>query len=215
VVLLFRSSCTSSIPPRTLPAIGNRKAVLQRSGDCRFFTPAFDTSNIPSCAQTQGAAPTQACKNTLGPYDCTGETGAWVWNLEAEGFVSDDASKWTVYQTEVGLTRGNWIDPNTGALTAFSNPTSAPIDAPIPQALQQPSGQNKIFWLDSPGTPINLLGPEQPIDSMTSVKNFVSTVCSNVNPSDCVSVTWHTELIVDHLALLDTTTPLQTTALSR
>jgi hypothetical protein len=132
------------------------------------------------------------------------QTGAFVWNLEIEGLVSDDASKWTVEQGAQGLTKGNWID-SSGGLHSFSTTVNVPSpqDAPLSQNLQQPPGQNKIFWLDAPGTKL-LVAPDEPIDSMISVKNFTSTICSNVDPSDCVSVKWHTRLVVNN-GVLDTT----------
>ena len=152
-------------------------------------------------------AGTQACTETLGPADCTSSTGAWVWNVEVAGNVPDDASKWTVTQTENGLTKGNWIDPE-GGLHAFSNPSSVSNDAPLPQFLQQTAGQKLIFWLDAPGTNI-LIAPGEPIDSMVSVKNFTSTICSTSDASDCVSVSWFTKLVVNSPAVLS---PAQSTA---
>jgi hypothetical protein len=133
--------------------------------------------------------------------NCPGP-GTWVWNVEIQATVSDDASNWTTAQSYTGRAKGNWKD-SQGVLHAFDDSLSVPNDNPGAQFVQQPSGQKVIFWIDAPGYGYERLG--QPIDSVTQVENFTSTVCSKSNTSVCFSKTWFVKIVVNSGAVLDTT----------
>jgi hypothetical protein len=155
----------------------------------------------------------QTCSNTLGLKDCsTKYPSAWVYNVEIEADVPDNAANYTVSQEATGLSKGNYKNQaNNGALTSFSTPINSPPpqENPPSAALQQIAGQKVIFWLDAPGrgtiyTDPNTPANTGPIDSMTSVKNFTSSVCSKANPSNCYTVNWYLKLVVNSGGTLDT-----------
>jgi hypothetical protein len=142
------------------------------------------------------------CSQNLGLFNCTGP-GAWVWNVEIQANVSDDASKWTTRQSYTGRSKGNWKD-SSGVLHAFDDPLNVPNDNPLSGFVQQTSGTTVIFWIDAPGHYYNY-GTSGPIDSLTQVQNFTSTVCSTVNPNICSSKAWYLKLVVKPGAVLDAT----------
>ena len=153
----------------------------------------------------------QTCSSTLGLKDCsTKYPSTWVWNVEIEADVYDDAANYTVSQGVTGQTTGYYKASN-GSLQSFSTSTNkpAPQDNPPSAVLQQTSGTKVIFWLDAPGRGTVYTDPNNsqnsgPIDSMTDVKNFTSSICTNANPSKCWSVNWYTEIIVKSGGTLDT-----------
>lgn len=148
------------------------------------------------------ASAVQTCSESLGLLNCTSTKGTWVWNVEVEANVSDDASSWLAEQSASGLEKGFWKG-STGTLHSFSTPISAPNDNPPSSFLQQPSGQKTIFWLDSPGF-LDFYPNSGPIDSMTSVLNFTSVVCSDTDTSNCYSVNWFVKIVVKPGGVLDT-----------
>ena len=122
--------------------------------------------------------------------------------MEIQGNVSDDASKWTVQQSFTGRKKGFWKD-SSGVLHSFDVTLNVPDDSPSSGFVQQPSGQKTIFWIDAPGHRY-LLAAGEPIDSMTQVENFTSTVCSTTSSGTCVSRTWYFKLVVNPGSVLDT-----------
>jgi hypothetical protein len=146
----------------------------------------------------------QTCSGTLGLKDCSSKfPSTWVWNVEIEAIV-EDAAKYTVSQGVTGLTKGFYKD-TTGRLQSFSTPTNspAPQDNPPAGALQQVAGQKMIFWLDAPGRG-TLFAQGEPIDSMTQVKNFSSSICVTASPTTCFNVAWYLKIVVKPGAVLDT-----------
>jgi hypothetical protein len=119
------------------------------------------------------------CSESLGLKDCTSTSGYWLWNLEGNGRVYNDASKWTVAVSVEYHFRGLYRDSNN-QLRPFSCTTPFHPDGPRPTFLQQAAGQNSIFYLDAPGPyfredPSDQCqgGPNFPlIDSETFVFNF-------------------------------------------
>jgi hypothetical protein len=144
----------------------------------------------------------RTCSQNLGLFNCSGP-GTWVWNVEIAANVSDDASKWTTKQSYTGRKKGNWKD-SQGVLHAFDDSLNVPNDNPSSGFVQQTAGFKPIFWIDAPGHGYNY-GTNEPVDSVTQVQNFTSTVCSTVNTSACFSVTWYLKLVVKPGAVLDTT----------
>jgi hypothetical protein len=141
------------------------------------------------------------CSQTLGLLNCT-SPGDWVWNVEIEADVSDDASKWTPHQSYTGPVTGYYKDSN-GNLHSFSYNQNVSNDDPSSQAVQQPAGQKTIFWIDAPGHYYTYNGYQ--IDSMTDIEDFTSKVCSKVTTTTCASVAWYLKIVVDAGAVLDTT----------
>lgn len=146
-------------------------------------------------------AGTPACSENLGLFNCT-SSGFWVWNVEIESDVTDDASKWTVKQSFTGRKKGFWKD-STGVLHSFDQTLNVSNDNPSSSFVQQPTGKKVIFWIDAPGHGYNL-ATAQPIDSLTQVQNFTSTVCSTVTPSACYSQNWYLKLVIKPGKILDT-----------
>ena len=141
------------------------------------------------------------CSESLGLHNCS-NTSVWLWNMEGKAVVSDDASKWSVSQSYTGRKKGFYKDSN-GHLQSFDISLSVPNDNPSSSFVQQPSGQNIIFWLDAPGHSYSLPGFGL-IDSMTQVQNFVALVCSKTVAGDCSTVSWYFKLMVGPGAQLDT-----------
>ncbi len=142
------------------------------------------------------------CSESLGLQNCP---GAWLWNIEGRGVVSDDASKWTVKQSYTGRAKGYYKDSN-GNLQSFDHTLNHPDDGPDPAFLQQPSGQTTAYWIDSPGAIKNFQvpPPPTPIDSMTEVENFTTKFCSKTVTNDCSPVEWYDKLVIDPGSQLDT-----------
>ncbi|HLK03908.1 MAG TPA: hypothetical protein VKT53_05665 [Candidatus Acidoferrum sp.] len=154
----------------------------------------------------------QTCSSTLGLKDCSTKfPSTWVWNVEIEADVSDDATNYTVSQGIAGLSKGFYRASN-GSLQSFSASDNkpAPQDSPPSAVLQQVTGQKVIFWLDAPGRGTIYADPNNsantgPIDSMTQVKNFTSSICSKTSSGTCWSVNWYTKIVVKSGGILDTT----------
>jgi hypothetical protein len=164
------------------------------------FGPGSKTVGTPGDGLTFPA--TQTCSQNLGLFNCPGPA-TWVWNVEIQANVSDDASKWTTKQSFTGRSKGNWKD-SLGTLHAFDDTLNVSNDNPSSAFVQQTSGTTVIFWIDAPGHRYTY-GTNQPIDSITQVENFTSTVCSTVNTSACFPVTWYLKLVVKPGAVLDAT----------
>jgi len=152
----------------------------------------------------------QTCSLTLGLKDChAAYPSTWVWNVEIEADVFDDAGNYTVGQGLTGQTTGLY-KASDGSLKSFSTSTNKPVPQDvIPSAvLQQVAGQKVIFWLDAPGRGTIYTDPKNsantgPIDSMTDVKNFTSQICSKNNPANCWPVNWYIKIVVRQGAILD------------
>jgi hypothetical protein len=164
------------------------------------FGPGSKTVGTPGDGLTFPSNTTSS--QNLGLFNCPGPA-TWVWNAEIQANVSDDASKWTAKQSYTGRLKGNWKD-SQGTLHAFDDTLNVSNDNPSSNFLQQTAGTTVIFWIDAPGHRYTY-GTNQPIDSMTQVENFTSTVCSTLNTSACFPVTWYLKLVVNPGAVLDTT----------
>jgi hypothetical protein len=116
--------------------------------------------------------------------------------------VSDDASEWTVHQSYTGRSKGYYKDSN-GVLQSFDDSLNVSDDGPSSSFLQQPSGQEKIYWIDGPGYRYTRSGYS--IDSMTQVQNFTTQFCSTTTQNDCSSTNWYVKLVVKSGGVLDTT----------
>ena len=110
---------------------------------------------------------------------------------------------WTTQQSYAGRKKGFWKD-TSGVLHSFDDTLNVPNDNPDSSFVQQPAGQKAIFWIDAPGHTYQLPSAG-PVDSMTQVQNFTSTVCSTANTSNCFNVNWYFKLVVKPGAVLDTT----------
>jgi hypothetical protein len=163
-----------------------------------ILTVSFNGSKTPGDNLIYGTG-TQTCTEILGEADCS-RKGFWVWNVEVQVTVNDDAASWTVGQVGVGRAKGFTVNPS-GPPLSFDEPLSFPDDAPAPAFLQQIPGQKTIFWIDAPGHRIT--HTSIPIDSMTEVENFTSTVCSTIVTNSCFSVNWFLKLVVDASGRLD------------
>jgi hypothetical protein len=150
------------------------------------------------------------CSESLGRTDCTSSTGYWLWNLEGNAKVYDDASNWTVTVSLQYKYKGYYRDANNN-LQPFSCSESNPTDGPKAGFLQQPSGQTSIFYLDGPGpyygiNPSNqcLIG-SSPIDSITDVFNFQVNFTDKTDSTLTRTVYYYVKIIVNPGGILDTT----------
>lgn len=141
-----------------------------------------------------------ACSESLGLFNCS-NTSAWLWNVEGEAVVSDVSSNWTVKQGYTGRKKGFWKD-SSNTLHNFDDPLNVPNDNPSSSAVLRVSGQKLVFWIDDPGHFYTYTNGF-PVDSMTQVQNFTSTVCSTVINTACFSTNWYLKLVVDPGASLD------------
>jgi hypothetical protein len=96
---------------------------------------------------------------------------------------------------------------NSGNLIFFADSTSAHSDNPDPGNVQAAAGQTKLFYLDTPGS-FKLrnisLSSTAPIDSITVVENFQSSVCSKKKADDCSAVvSWYIKVVVSPGGVLD------------
>jgi hypothetical protein len=107
-----------------------------------------------------------------------------------------------VSQVLASRTKGFTKD-SSGNLVAFDDQTAQADDTPESSFVQQTAGQKTIFWIDGPGHFTNRSGI--PIDSMTEIENFTSTVCNKITTSVCTSVNWYVKIVVDPGSKLDFT----------
>lgn len=105
----------------------------------------------------------------LGLVDCTHASGYWLWNLEGNARVFDDASNWTVAVSTEDHYTGMYVGAQ-GELQPFSGGDALSPDGPNTEFLQQPAGQKSIFYIDGPGPKDQTEGG--PIYSLTDVLNF-------------------------------------------
>jgi len=148
------------------------------------------------------------CSESLGHIDCTSTSGYWLWNLESNAVVSDDASNWTVSVANQYHYKGYYRDSKNN-LQPFSCSASNPNDGPKSGFLQQPAGQKSIFYLDGSG-PFHGTNPSNqcqigtsPVDSITDVLNFQVTFSSKVTP--LIQTTYYVKIVVSPGGKLDTT----------
>jgi len=165
------------------------------------ITVHFTGSKTAGDSLTFPTGSSQTCSQGLGLQNCPAQ-GTWVWNLEVQGTVNDDASQWNVHQSYTGRAKGFTKD-SSGNLLSFDDSLNVPTDDPDPSFVQQTAGQKSIFWIDAPGHRTDRSGV--PIDSLTQVQNFTSTVCSSVVTTSCASVNWYLKLVVTAGGNLDTT----------
>ena len=124
------------------------------------------------------------CSEALGLQDCTTITGYRLWDLEGNGHVYNDASKWTVAVTNEYGYKGFYRDSSNN-LQPFS--CSQPLHPDALNFLQQPAGQQSIFYIDAPG-PYWGINPSSQcatgtgvIDSETDTFNFQVTFTSKLS----------------------------------
>jgi hypothetical protein len=147
------------------------------------------------------------CSESLGLTYCTPSTGYWLWNLEGNGKVYDDASNWTVALSAQYKYKGYYLDSNNN-LQPFSCSASIPNDGPQATFLQQPFGQTSIFYLDGPGLfygtdPSNqCLAGSSPVDSVKDVLNFQVKFTNN-RTSYSRTVYYYVQIVVDPGRILD------------
>jgi hypothetical protein len=126
------------------------------------------------------------CSETLGLQDCTIFSGYRLWNLEGNARVYNDASQWTVAVTNEYAYKGYFLDGNNN-LQRFSCSEPVHSDGPDPFAIQQPSGQQSIFYIDAPGPYWGIIPSNQCaigtgfIDSETDILNFQVTYTSKLS----------------------------------
>jgi len=125
------------------------------------------------------------CSETLGLKDCSLDTGYWLWNLELNARVYDDASNWTVFRTDQFRVTGLYVDDNIN-LQPFSCSFSNPNDGPSADYLQNPTGQKSIFAIDAPGSFHDVDPDDQclegasPVYSETVIFNFQVNLANKI-----------------------------------
>ena len=144
----------------------------------------------------------QTCSESLGLHNCS-SIGTWVWNVEVQANVSDDAANWTFAQSYTGRKKGFTKD-SSGNLVPFDITLNVPNDGPGSNFVQQPAGQKVMFFIDAPGHTYKL-DNGQPIDSITQVENFTIQTCNTIQSSVCTTTNWYLKLVVNPGARLDTT----------
>jgi hypothetical protein len=151
------------------------------------------------------------CSETLGLKDCTSTSKYWLWNLEGNAHVYNDASQWNTNVEAEYHFRGLSRDSSNN-LHPFTCTTEFAPDGPKPTFLQQIAGQKSIFYLDAPGPystndPTDQClggGPQaQPIDSMTFVYNFTVTFSSKLS-SYHKTVYYYVKFVIFPGGVLDT-----------
>ena len=180
------------------PQSGNATATVSSAGPTANLSIKFTGSKSSGDNLTFSQA-SRECSENLGLQSCT---GFWLYNIEAKGLVSDDASGWTVQQSYTGRAKGYYKD-STGTLHSFDDQLSSPNDGPDSSFLQQPSGQQTIYFIDGPGYGHEYSNGDL-IDSLTQVQNFTDKYCSTTSTNDCFTITWFLKLVVDPGAQLDT-----------
>ncbi len=169
------------------------------------FTGSKSSEDLLSFPTTPPADSQTCSQNLGGPINCPAAlngTGTWVWNVEIAATVTNDASKWRAQQAVGTLGSGRWRDSQGGLHTfgGFTNKpcfNDNPCDDLLPTVTQQARGQKLIFWLDAPGSThyADYPGLTEPIDSLTQVQNFISSVCNRANI--CAGVNWSLKLVID------------------
>jgi hypothetical protein len=142
----------------------------------------------------------RACSEELGLFDCSANR-MWVWSVEIEGDVKDDASQWDVSQSFTGQKKGV-VKTTSGSSVKFDKALNEPDDNPLSDFVQQNSGAKKIFWIDSPGHQYDL--DANKFDSVTQVQNFVSKICSKTSAKTCTELKWSVKIVVNPGQKLDT-----------
>jgi hypothetical protein len=152
-----------------------------------------------------------ACSQDLGLWPCP---LSWTFYIEGVATVSDDASKWKIRQNAVITRVGNTKDAQ-GVLHAVSdsfNSKSIPGDddpcvlndsRPGCEGIvsvQQPAGQNTIYWLDHPGS-LTQASADAVWDSLTENGLFTSKACNRFGI--CAPVKWFIKLQVDPGSILN------------
>jgi hypothetical protein len=145
--------------------------------------------------------PSIDCSEELGLFNCP-DSGWWLWNVEVQASIRDDASKWVAKQSYTGRKKGFWSDLS-GNLHPFDVALNVPNDDPPAGVLQQPPGDKTIFWIDAPGHGYNF-GFLKSVDSMIQVQNFTSSVCNPKQPKSCIAVDWFLKLVITPGHILDT-----------
>jgi len=139
------------------------------------------------------------CSQSLGLHDCSGYNPPyWLWNVEIEADVSDDASNWTVSQNAGVSGSGDYI--SSGTQYNFTDYVAQGPDPGLGPTQQTP-GTKTIFWLDAGGRSTTQNGYY--IDSVTDTFDLTSKVCSKIVPTYCASVQWYVIIVVDPGKVLD------------
>jgi len=152
-------------------------------------TVAFSGSKSAGDNLSFTAANPNECSQSLGLLTCT---SAWHWNIEGQGIVSDDASKWTITQSVTGYVKGTVNEG--GVLVPYSGTINIPNDVYNSTTFQNNSGQTTIYFIDGPGSLKTVAG--YPVSSVTVTQNLTTTLCSTTAPSVCQTVSWYSTLSV-------------------
>jgi uncharacterized protein (TIGR03437 family) len=150
------------------------------------------------------------CSQDLGLWTCP--LDSWAFYIEGVATVSDDASKWRIRQNAVITRVGNTKDAQ-GVLNPFRDSFNSNVvpgdDDPCVLndsrpgcvvSVQQPSGQNTIYWLDHPGT-LYHASANVVFDSLTENGLFTSKACNRFGI--CTQVKWFIKLQVDPGSILN------------
>ena len=148
--------------------------------------------------QSPASSSCQTCSENLGLRSCSSLTvPLWVWNVEIQAKVSDDALRWEVGQSVSGRMKYTYLD-SSGTPVTIDQPFSIPDDHPDSSYLQQINGQKLIFWLDAPGS-VSHTSSGTAVQSLTHVMNFESRVCSSDQlyqlNKDCFKVAWYLKFV--------------------
>jgi len=139
---------------------------------------------------------------------------SWTFYVEGVATVSDDASKWKIRQNAVFTRAGNTKDAqgvlhavsdsaNTASLPGDDDPcvlNDSRSDCQGIISVQQPPGQNTIYWLDHPGS-LYKASADAVWDSLTENGLFTSKACNRFGI--CAKVKWFIKLQVDPGSILN------------
>ena len=152
-------------------------------GAAKFITVHFGPGPKKSADHLTYPASSQACSESLGLFDCP-NTQNWVWNVEIQARVSDDASQWVATQTVDSERKKGISKSKRGIIHSFDFMFGKRPDGPPSSVLQQNPGEKTIFWIDAPGHEYTIGAGEftTTIDSMIHVQNFTSKVCMKAKP---------------------------------
>jgi hypothetical protein len=159
----------------------------------RFANPRASNLSFPAST---------TCSQSLGVFSCSTD---WAYNVEVQAVVSDDASKWTISQTEESSrVKGTYTDATPGLhpINTTQSIACPPCDGPLAGFFQQTAGQKNIFYIDAPTINKTLL-PGQKIFSATRISNFTAHFCSTVVPTACYTQPYFIKIVING-TLLDT-----------
>ena len=186
-------------PERRSAFQGNSIAQMRAAGPAVQRTLSIKTSGQKSPANKLTFPSKSTCSQDLGLHDCAANK-FWLWSVEIEGDVPDDATLWDISQSFTGKRKGV-VKTTQGKSVAFDSPLNKPDDKPDSSFLQQNSGEKTLFWIDAPGHAYKLDSDD--FDSVTQVQNFTSKICSKSNAKKCDELKWFVKIVVNPGQKLD------------